>query len=230
MKVIDISGKIQNGMWNYPAPFPKFDLKPLEKVPWVDGEVYCEIFEGLHSQTGTYLETPAHFFGNDSSYLISDIPVEKLINIPCVVFGIDGMNNPVEATPITKEMLISSSKNIDISKGCALLISTGWGKHWMEKCFLQQSPYFTYEAMLWLISKKPFLLGTDFPRWENIKKSEGFFEAFYRADILMLAPCINLEKVEKSNVKLTVLPLNITGTSCVPCRAVLIEDGECCDK
>lgn len=230
MKITDISGKIQNGMWNYPSPFPEFNLKPLEKVPWVNCEVYCEIFVGLHSQTGTYLETPAHFFGNDKSYLISDIPVDKLIDIPCVVISIDVMDNFAESTPITKEMLVNSSKDIDISEGFAILISTGWGKHWMDKCFLQQSPYFTYEAMLWLISQKPFLLGTDFPRWENIKKPEEFFEAFYCADILMLAPCINLKKVEKNNVRLTVLPLNITGTSCVPCRAVLIEVGECFDK
>lgn len=230
MKIIDISGKIQNGMWNYPEPFPKFDLKPLGKVPWVDCEVYCEIFEGLHSQTGTYLETPAHFFGNDRSYLISDIPVEKLINIPCIVLEIDEPDNLAESTPITKEMLVNSSKGIHVSEGCAILISTGWDKFWMEECFLKHSPFFTYEAMQWLISKRPFLLGTDFPRWENIKKPEGFFEKFYCADILMLAPCINLKKVEKNNARLTILPLNITGTSCVPCRAVLIEDGGSFDK
>ncbi|MDO8685685.1 MAG: hypothetical protein Q7J78_03335, partial [Clostridiales bacterium] len=78
--------------------------------------------------------------------------------------------------------------------------------------------------MQWLILKKPFLLGTDFPRWENLVKPEGFFDAFYAAGILMLAPCINLENIMKSKVKLTALPLNIPGTSCVPCRAIIVEE------
>lgn len=58
--VIDITGPIQEGMWNYEPPFPVFHRSPLPQVPWVDAPVYCDIFEGIHSQTGTYLETPAH--------------------------------------------------------------------------------------------------------------------------------------------------------------------------
>ena len=94
----------------------------------------------------------------------------------------------------------------------------------MDQHYLEHSPYFTNEAMQWLISKKPFLLGTDFPRWENLIKPEGFFESFYTADILMLAPCVNLESIIKSKVKLTALPMNIPGTSCVPCRALIVEE------
>ena len=73
MSVIDITGPIQEGMWNYEHPFPLFKLKKLPKVEWLDNDIFCEIFEGLHSQTGTYIETPAHFFGNDKCYLINDV-------------------------------------------------------------------------------------------------------------------------------------------------------------
>jgi kynurenine formamidase len=117
-----------------------------------------------------------------------------------------------------------SGGDYSIAENCAILVGTGWGKHWSENFYLDKSPYFTYEAMKWLISKKPVLLGTDFPRWENLKKPEGFFNEFYSADILMLAPCVNLEKITKTKVKLTALPLRIPGTSSIPCRAVVIED------
>ena len=52
MQVIDITGQIKTGMWNYEPPFPTFTLKPLPEVPWVKGRVYCEIFDGLHSLAG----------------------------------------------------------------------------------------------------------------------------------------------------------------------------------
>jgi kynurenine formamidase len=80
MRVIDITGQIYEGMWNYEEPFPKFEMEPLGEVEWAKTEVFCEIFKGMHSQTGTYLETPAHFYGNENCYLVSDIPIEKLVN------------------------------------------------------------------------------------------------------------------------------------------------------
>jgi len=251
MRVIDITGPIYEGMWNYEEPFPKFRMEPLGEVEWAKAEVFCEIFKGMHSQTGTYLETPAHFYGNDKCYLVADIPIEKLVNIPCYVINLDekdfnvpniypgiserksahiGMeiktiNTDVERKYINADMMKAACyEGIDIPVNSAILVGTGWGKYWREKFYLDKSPYFTYEAMEWLVSKKPFLLGTDFPRWENLDKPEGFFKDFYAADILMLAPCINLEKITRQQVKLTALPLNIPGTSSIPCRAVVIED------
>lgn len=226
MRVVDITGKIHEGMWNYEEPFPRFRMRPLGHVPWVKSDVYCEIFDGLHSQTGTYFETPAHFYGNDKCFLAADLPVDKLFNIPCSVLNIDKsyFENPSHRIRITVEMLENSCGSEDIDTGGAILVGTGWGRRWMDKSYLELSPYFSYEAMQWLISRKPFLLGTDFPRWESLVKPEGFFDAFYSAGILMLAPCVNLENVKMSNVKLTVLPLNIPGTSCIPCRAVIVEE------
>lgn len=225
MKVYDITGPVRDGMWNYEPPFPTFHLKPLPQPDWVDSRVYCEIFEGIHSQTGTYLETPAHFYGNDNCYLMSDVPVEKLVSIPCVVLNLPDLDILRESRPaITAQMLAACPGADDIQPGDAILVGTGWGKYWMESCYLDASPYFTYDAMQWLVEKKPFLLGSDFARWENFEHPQNLFPLFYAADILMLAPLVNLECVSAKRVKLTALPLNIPGTSCVPCRAVVTEE------
>lgn len=224
MKVYDITGPIQDGMWNYEPPFPAFHLKPLPQPDWVSSRVYCEIFEGIHSQSGTYLETPAHFYGNDNCYLMSDVPVERLLSIPCVVLNLPGMDEPGEERPaITAELLAACPGAADIRPGDAVLIGTGWGKQWMQPHFLNASPYFTYDAMRWLVDKKPYLLGTDFARWENFEQPQNLFPLFYSGDILMLAPLVNLENITATRVELTVLPLNIPGTSCTPCRAVVVE-------
>jgi len=226
MEVIDITGQIKTGMWNYEPPFPAFTLKPLPEVPWVKGRVYCEIFDGLHSQTGTYLETPAHYFGNDNCYLLSEVPISKLVNIPCRVLMLpeDIFFNSTERTPITLEMLLEAAKDNVPKPGEAILVGTGWGKCWDDADYLSRSPYFSKEAMEWLISCKPFLLGSDVPRWESFEHPQGFFDTFYKADILMLAPCVHLEQAGSGLHSLTVLPLHIPGTSCAPCRAVLCPD------
>ena len=225
-KIIDITGIIQEDMWHYEPPFPKIEIKPLPDVPWVKGDVFCELFEGMCSQTGTYFETPAHFYGNDKSYLLIDVPLEKCVNIDCVVLNV-GEKEPAEGEKrygITVKDLESCSNAKDLKPGDALLISTGWGTHWSQEDYLEKGPYMTYDAMMWCIDKKPSIMGGDTARWENLEKLEGFFPKFYAADILMLGPCVNLELVTKPKVKLTVLPLKLPRTSCTPCRAILIEE------
>lgn len=225
MKVIDVTGQIRDDMWNYEFPFPKYKIKPLPQPEWVESKVYCEIFDGLHSQTGTYLETPAHFFGPEKSYNLDTVPMEKVFNIRCshIKMDIDQFETG-KREKITVEMLEKAAKGIDIKEGDALIFSCGWGKYWTDKKYLENSPFLSYEAMEWLVSKKPYLLGADVPRWENLEKPEGFFEMFYKANILLLGPLVNLENVGTKNLTLTALPINVVGTSCAPCRAIICEN------
>jgi len=226
-KVIDITGTINKGMWNYDPPFPEFNIKPLPPIPWLDDKtVGCEIFEGLHSQSGTYLETPAHSYGNGNSYALIDVPVEKLIDMPCVVLNV-GMWDIDEATGrrgITVEDLERCFNAKDIREGDAILLGTGWGRYWFHPQNLTYAPYITYDAMMWLLEKKPCLIGADTARWDHLEKPQNHFDAFYAAGILMGGPFVDLELCTAARCKLTILPPKFPITSCAPCRAVIIEE------
>ncbi len=217
-KITDVTGVLYNGMWNYKYPFPELNIRPLPKVEWVDYKVYCEIFDGLHSQSGTYLETPAHLLG-DKSYPLIDVPIEKLVDIPVQIVKLSGFGIEGERQPVTRKML----EDANIEDGVSILVCCDWGRHWRHKNYHSASPYFEKAAMDYLISKKPFLLGTDFAKWENLENPQGFFPDFYANDILMLAPLVNLEKIESKRALLTALPLHIETTCCAPCRAFIKE-------
>lgn len=213
-KIIDITGEIYSGMWSYGPPFPEVKIRPLAEIDWVKYKIYAEVFEGLNSQSGTYLETPAHLLGK-ASYPLIDVEVSKLVDVPCVVLNVGN----VRSEPITLEML-QNCKNADkIAEGCAVLVSANYGEKWKDGDYLTSCPYFTHDAINWLISKKPLLLGSDFPRWDNLEKPQGFWQDFYNADVLMLAPVVNIEAVDTA--LLTVLPIKAAVTSCAPCRAIL---------
>ena len=217
-KITDVTGVLYNGMWNYEFPFPKLNMRPLPEVDWVETKVYCDIFDGLHSQSGTYLETPAHLLG-DESYPLIDVPIEKLVDIPVQIIKLSGFSAAGERQPVTREMLESAG----IEDGVSIIISCDWGKYWRDERYLSASPYFEKDAMDYLISKKPFLLGTDFARWENLENPQGFFPDFYANDILMLGPLVNIEKIENKRAYLSALPLHIEKTCCAPCRAFIKE-------
>lgn len=226
-KIIDITGEINEGMWNYGNPFPEIKIKPLPPIEWLDNAVFgVEIFEGLHSQTGTYLETPAHFFVNGESYPLIDVPIEKLVDVPCTVLNLGEweLNEKEGRRGITVEDLENCENSKNIREGDAILVSTGWGKYWFHPRNLDCAPYFTKEAMLWLISKKPFILGADTARWDSLENPQNFFKDFYEANILMAGPFVDLEKCTAPRAKLTILPPKFPITSCAPARAIIIEE------
>lgn len=217
--LIDITGPVYTGMWGNGAPFPDVTIKPVPQPPWVKKRIYCEIFDGMHSQTGTYLETPAHWFGD--TYLLDAVPLERIIDVPCTVITLDpSLFETGGRVKITRQMLEHALESIgEIAPDTALLVSTGWGVHWRDDRFTRDAPYFSHEAISLLISLRPHILGSDSPLWDSREDPQDFFPDFYAADILMLAPVVNLERIPVPHVTLTALPIRVEGTSCAPCRA-----------
>lgn len=221
-RIIDITGQIHTGMWSYGFPYPEITVRPMTKVDWVEYNTHAEVIDGFNSQCGTYLETPAHYLG-DKSYPLIDVPVDKLLDIPTVIIDLGDLRN-AQRTAITRQMLEENPAAQYITEGCCILLCAHWGSKWDDKDYLSMSPYITLEAMQWLVEKKPFLMGSDFPTWDNVQNTQGFWDLFYNSDILMVAPCVNLEQVQKPTALLTVLPIKVEKTCCIPCRAVLKVD------
>lgn len=226
-RLIDITGTINNGMWNYDEPFPTLNIKPLPPIGWLDGAtVGCEIFEGLHSQTGTYLETPAHSYGNGNSYALIDVKPEQMVDVPCVVLnlGMWDMDPNRGRRGITVKDLESCFNAKDIREGDAILLGTGWGRYWFHPNNLDYAPYITYDAMMWLLDKKPCLIGADTARWDHLENPQNHFDAFYASGILMGGPFVDLELCTAARCRLTILPPKFAITSCAPARAIIIEE------
>jgi kynurenine formamidase len=224
-RIIDITGPIYDGMWSYGDPFPQYHIQRIPTPAWLSFPIYSESFIGVCSQTGTYLETPAHFLGYDASYPLSRVPVDSLIDVPACVIQVDLGSLPLIGgrRAITREALTKNLGSLPLSSCRAILVSTGWGREWRQPDYVAGSPFFAADAMEWIIGLKPFILGADSARWESLEHPQGFFPAFFGADILMLAPCVNLEEIRRSFVSLTVLPMKLEDTCCTPCRAVVSE-------
>lgn len=227
MRVIDISGPIYSGMWNYNEPLGsllgEFKLSSV-KFEFSGEEYSVDVFNGMKAQTGTYIESPGQYL-EDNKYTVSDIPVQKLFMIDAYVLKIpyEKLGKKDSKRFITLEDIKSAEKE-NIPEGCAILVGTGYGKYWNRKDFFEKSWFFKAKAMEYIISKKPFLLGADSAEWENPKNPEGIFKKFFPANILILASCINLEKVNKFKVKLSVLPFNVLNSYISPVRAVVVEE------
>ena len=223
MRIVDISGLISNRMWKYGPPYP--DLKVEAKKEYMEGfgEFNFTQVDGLHALTGTYVETPAHYMGYDNSYLLADIPLEKLIGIDCVVLHLKDLEKDASGRMYVKrEDLERCASSGLIREGDAILVDHGWADTmWFDQGNFPQSPYFTYDAFMYLLEKKPYVLGSDTACWDNLSNPAGFFADFYKQNILMLAEVINLSSVPDERVKLNILPLKLDDTCAAPCRAYI---------
>ncbi len=225
MRIIDISGTIYNGMWSYADYYPDFNLKSVEFE--FGGEKYSvDVFEGMHAQTGTYIESPEIFSEGGKGGGLNDIvPIEKLFMIDAYVLQIpyDKLGIKDGKRYISLDDIKGAEKG-PIPEGSAILVGTGYGKNWDKDDYVDRAWFFKKDALYYLIDKKPFLLGGDSPVWENAVNPEGAFKRFYGAGILLFSPCVNLEKINKYHVKLTALPLKVLKAGVCPVRAVVVED------
>ena len=224
MRIIDITGPIYEGMWEFGFPQGHFRILQLD-YEFLGHRYKHEGFEGLEGMTGTYMETGATYHGYEKEIPTHKIPLEKLINLDTYVLQIslyklfkkDGRNI------IRLEDIKQAEKEI-IPKFKGILVSTGYGQSWSKKDYIEKSPFFKKEELFYLLDKNPILLGSDIPVWENKLNPEGHLDRLWSSSTILLFNCINLEKIKKFKVKLIALPLNILDVCDCPCRAAVIEE------
>ena len=224
MKIIDITGPIHEGMWDFGFPGGQFKLKQLN-YEFLGEEYLHEGFVGMVGSTGTFIETGATCLGYEKSISTDKIPLEKLVNIDACVLQVPFEN--LKEKDGRKYISLEDIKKAEveqIAKGCAIIVSTGYGKNWEKDDYMAQSPFFERDAFYYLLDKEPLLVGSDFPSWENVVDPENFLPRLYESGVNVLVSCVNLEKVSRFRVKLTALPIKVLNVCMCPCRAVIIEE------
>ncbi len=226
MKVTDITGTIYNGMWYFGDPWPRFNFKTrYHELEAIGLTAMIEDFEGMGGHTGLHIETSATGIGYEKSYPLIDVPIEKLVYVDAYVYQLRHDDLPVQdGKPYISLEALKEAEKEEVPEGSIILIGTGYGKNWDKEDYLAKSWFIKRETMYYIIDKKPLLLGVDATDFENWTNPERFFERFFNSNILLMAPCINLEKIQKFKVKFIALPLKIKGAAICPTRAVVIEE------
>lgn len=217
MRITDITGTIENGMWGYGPPWPPARVERIPQPDWVPWEINAWQFS-FPGQCGTYLQTGLHFRNGDPALI--EIPLERLVDREAVILRVPGKEN-AEDTISAEELAACGA---EIREGDAIIVSIGRDKKWNEPDYVSGSPYYLKEGMDWLLDHKPFLIAGDWPKWENVEEPQNVFDRFFAEGTLLLAPVVNVGAVAAERVKLTVLPIKIAETCHTPARAIVIEE------
>lgn len=218
MKYTDLTGTVENGMWEYGEPFPPVEITPVSSLD--DEGAYADYKVNTHrisfsSSSATYVQTSAEMLPGKPT--IEQIPLDRLI-LDCAIARIP--KGPREK--ITPEDIEKAGLNV--GKGEALIVATGWEAYWNRENFVHDSPHFTPESMDIVLDSGISMLAGDMTIYDDYYNPTGLLKKLFARDVLIAAPLVNLDKLSGNRVKIFALPLKVKGVSGCPCRIIAREE------
>ncbi len=152
--LIDLSHEIESGMVTYPGlPAPTISdyLSRAESRGRYSGQAEFQIARiDLIANTGTYCDTPYHRFAD--GFDLAHLPLERVACLPGIAVDLPAGVRACDADRFD---------GCDV-RGKAVLIHTGWSRHWRTEAYGDRShPFVTRRAAEHLAGAGAVLVGID---------------------------------------------------------------------
>ena len=211
-RFIELSHVIREGLVTYPGlPVPTiqpFLTREDSKAKYAPGTEFAMDVLTLIGNTGTYLDSPWHRY--DGGTDLAGLSLDTLVELPTEVFRLD------TGRAIESSLLGGRELN-----GKAVLLHTGWDKHFATPAYAFGAPYLTSDGADLLIDAGVVLVGIDSL---NIDNTEGTGERpahtrLLAAGIHVVEHLTNLDALPDSGARFTATPPLIEGFGTFPVRA-----------
>ncbi len=210
-KYIDLSHTIEDGLITYkglPAPIicdymSREEAKTIygEDTPFQIGKIE------MVSNTGTYIDCPFHRFEHGKDLAALDL--DDFTNLEGIL---------INAENIT-EIGLNFLKGINV-KGKAVLIHSGWSKHWNTDQYFENHSYLTTEAAIYLRNHGAKLVGIDSLNIDDTRQMKRpVHTTLLGADILIVEHMTNLHLLNNQKFTFSAIPPKIIGMGSFPVRA-----------
>lgn len=213
VRVVDLSHTIEQGMITYkglPGPLICDHLSRLKSR-----EIYAEGTEfqigkiEMVGNTGTYIDMPFHRYAHGHD--LADLAIERVADVPGVLVRVEGGAGRAidwhQFAPVT-------------CRGHAVLIHTGWDRHWRTDAYFEGHPFLTEKAAVYLRDQGALLVGIDAL---NIDDTTGgtrpVHSVLLAAGIPIVEHMTGLEALPASGFRFSAVPPKIRGMGTFPVRA-----------
>ncbi len=162
--LIDLSHTIEQGMITYkglPAPLIcDYLSREASRSRYAPGTEFHIGRIDMVGNTGTYLDSPFHRYvdGDD----LAALPLDKLASLDCVVARIEPLQQSIDRLPFAER---------DV-RGKAVLVHTGWDRHWRTDQYFESHPHLTGELAQWLVDAGARLVGIDSHNIDSVETGE----------------------------------------------------------
>lgn len=216
MTLIELSHVIEDGMVTYkglPAP---------HVCDWLSREASRASYEAgtefqigqitLVGNTGTYLDTPFHRYADGED--LADVGLERLVDLPGVVVR----------APTDGAIDAGVFEGLDVA-GKAVLVHTGWSRHWRTPAYYEGHPFLTGAAADRLVDGGAVLVGIDSHNIDDTRgRTRPVHSRLLGAGVLIVEHMCALESLPDGPFRFHAAPPRIKAFGTFPVRAFAVVD------
>ena len=152
-KLIDLSHEVEHGMITYkglPAPvICDFLSRQESRKHYTEGTEFHIGKIDMVANTGTYVDSPFHRFADGID--LAELPLESLAHLEGMV---------VRAQDVGRAISAKAFDGFDL-RNKAILIHTGWARHWRTDRYFEGHPFLTRDAVECLVAAGALFVGID---------------------------------------------------------------------
>jgi kynurenine formamidase len=211
--LIDLSHTIEDGMITYkglPAPLICDHLSREQSRQLYAAGTEFQIGKiTMVSNTGTYIDSPFHRFVDGVD--IGGLSLSSLVDLDTVVVhatGMSGRGIPAEAFAA-----------VEVNNK-AVLVHTGWARHWRTDRYFENHPFLTSAAAEYLKNEGARLVGIDSYNIDDTADGHRpVHTVLLRAGIPIVEHMCGLDQLPASGARFTAVPPRVSGMGTFPVRA-----------
>ena len=219
-QLIDLSHTVEDGLITYkglPAPIIcDYLSREASRKVYAEGTEFQIGKIELVSNTGTYLDSPFHRYADGKD--LADLSLEQLAHLDGVLIHI----------PQSHGRVIDANwfANLDV-RGKAVLVHTGWARHWKTDQYFEGHPFLTEAAAQTLKAGGATLVGIDTYNIDDITDGRRpVHTVLLGADILIVEHMCNLESIPRDrSFRFYAVPVKVKAFGTFPVRAFVAVDG-----
>lgn len=217
-RFVDLSHTIEDGMITYkglPAPLICDHLSRADsRAIYAPGTEFQIGRITMVANTGTYIDAPFHRYAD--GYDVAGFDMNSIADVDAVVVHLDGMRGQ----SIARGELAA----LDI-EGKAVLVHTGWAKHWRTDAYFEDHPFLTADAAAFLRDAGAKLVGIDSLNIDDTSdRARPVHTTLLGAGIPIVEHLTALDALPASGFRFSAVPPKVRGLGTFPVRAFATLD------
>ena len=211
-RLIDLSHTVEAGMITYkglPAPvICDYWSREESRKRYAEGTEFQIGKIEMVANTGTYVDAPFHRYADGKD--LSELPLESLANLEAIVVRADSTKRPID---------FEYFRGLDLD-GKAILVHTGWDRHWRTDQYFENHPFLTRRAAQYLADAKVKLVGIDSLNIDDTTDGTRPAHTILLGQNIPIAEHLcNLGQLPDNGFRFSAVPVKVKGMGSFPVRA-----------
>ena len=215
-RCVELSHPISHGMTTYPGlPGPEITehlTREAAEAVYGPGVRFQIGRISMVANTGTYLDSPFHRFDDGAD--LAAVALDRLAALDGVVVRVAGSDR--------RAIDVAELAPYDVCRR-AVLIHTGWERHWRTPGYGVDAPHLTREATAWLVAQGAALVGIDSVNIDDVAdKSRPVHTGLLGAGIPIVEHLCGLDQLPVTGFAFHAAPPRIERFGTFPVRAYAV--------